>query len=269
MDPDGVLWYGCGQRICSQQGTRTQVWGRESGLPAGRWSGLVTDNAGVLWARSDAGLWKKAHAAARFEPSAPQLPKDSKGLRLYAGTDGMLGVPTIAVCCSGMNATGWRSAPIRACPGSRSRPFCSTARARSGWASPVETVLLDREGSLWLGLAGWGLVRRLGFGQWESWTAKEGLGALEVFHITKDAQATMWAATTQGLWRLDRDRKRWRIATAGRLASESLLAVATDRDGTVCAGGTSGDVLCLDHGHGAERIYGALQWSLRSVGRLP
>ena len=239
VDPDGVLWYGCGQRICSQQGTRTQVWGRESGLPAGRWSGLVTDNAGVLWARSDAGLWKKAHAAARFEPSAPQLPKDSKGLRLYAGPEGMLGVPTN------------RGLLIR-----DERDWLAIRGDQGLPGESVEAVLLDREGSLWLGLAGWGLVRRLGFGQWESWTAKEGLGALEVFHITKDAQATMWAATTQGLWRLDPDRKRWRIAAAGRLASESLLAVATDRDGTVCAGGTSGDVLCLDHGHGAERIYG-------------
>jgi signal transduction histidine kinase/CheY-like chemotaxis protein/streptogramin lyase len=239
VDPDGVLWYGCGQRICSQQGTRTRVWGRESGLPAGPWSSLVTDSEGVLWARSAVGLWKRAHGATRFEPSGRPLPKDSKSMRLYAGADGLLGVPTN----DGLlfrDKRGWQS----------------IHRDQGLPGESVEAVLLDREGSLWLGLAGWGLVRRLGLGQWESWTAKEGLGALEVFQLTKDVQATMWAATAQGLWRLDSDRKRWRIAASGRLAAESLTAVAADRDGTICAGGMSGDVLCLEQGRGAARVYG-------------
>ncbi|MGO9241950.1 MAG: ATP-binding protein [Bryobacteraceae bacterium] len=239
VDPDGVFWYGCGSRLCSQSGERTREWGPESGLPAGPWSALVTDSEGVLWARNAAGLWKKAHGASRFESSGRSIPNPWRSIRLYAGSDGVLGVPT----SQGLllrDKHGWQA--IR--------------RDQGLPGESVQAVLLDKEGALWLGIAGRGLVRRLGFGQWESWTQKEGLGGALVFHLAKDPHGTIFAATAQGLWRLDGQRRMWRVAAPGLLASESLVAVSADKAGTVCAGGASGIILCHDPGHAAARVYG-------------
>ena len=41
-------------------------------------------------------------------------------------------------------------------------------------ASPIQTLMFDREGSLWVGTLGHGASRSLGFGEWEHWTADEG-----------------------------------------------------------------------------------------------
>jgi signal transduction histidine kinase/CheY-like chemotaxis protein len=238
VDPDGVLWFGCGSRICSRQGERLRVWGPESGLPAGHWTALATDSDGVLWARGEAGLWKKAHGAPRFEPSERRIPQAGKGLRLYAGSDGLLGVPTNQGLLL-RDKRGW----------------LAIHRDQGLPGESVRAVLFDQEGSLWLGINGWGLVRRLGFGQWESWTEKEGLGGLLVFRLAKDAHGTLWAATSQGLWRLDGQHRLWH-PVPGRLAQESLLAVAADAEGTVCAGGAAGNILCLAPGQSGARIYG-------------
>ena len=64
----------------------------------------------------------------------------------------------------------------------------------------ISAVLADREGSLWVGLAGLGLARWLGYSEWESWGSAEGLpDEMPIWSIHRDAAGTMWVGTRAGL----------------------------------------------------------------------
>jgi ligand-binding sensor domain-containing protein len=66
-------------------------------------------------------------------------------------------------------------------------------------------VLLDRDGSLWIGLRGGGLVRRLGHGEWLSWKKEDGLLNNHVWSILHDRAGKLWVGTSDGLSVFDPD----------------------------------------------------------------
>jgi ligand-binding sensor domain-containing protein len=62
----------------------------------------------------------------------------------------------------------------------------------------ISAVLADREGSLWVGIAGLGLARWLGYSEWESWGNQEGLPHEGIWSIHRDAAGTLWVGTIGG-----------------------------------------------------------------------
>jgi diguanylate cyclase (GGDEF)-like protein len=170
---DGDLW-----RFAS--GVTERV-GSPAGLPDDRWGSITLDTLGNLWLRSAARLYELPHGEMRFVDRSEGIAQASV-TRLFADTHGRLFVSTNSgvVILDGPNRT--------------------YIDPQHGLPSDVAgSVLVDREESLWIGLRGGGLVRRLGHGEWLSWKRADGLLNDSVWSVLHDRNGRLWVGTNGGL----------------------------------------------------------------------
>ena len=184
-DTDGALLVGCGNAICRVKDGHTTVFGAADGLPLDNWCAAVRTPDGTLWTRSlDRLAWRRpgqtsfsvvsmpdqhGHAYVRISPLL-DLVTDKRGGVLTQGAEGLLD----------WNGTAWRS-------------YFHHEGGLS--ASPIQALLFDREGSLWVGSIGHGAFRSIGLGTWEHWTADDGLPSDLVWGMTRLRGGQMWVAT--------------------------------------------------------------------------
>ena len=187
-DPMGGLLIGCGGAICRMNAGRVTVLAAADGLPAEDWQVALRTEDGTLWARSlDHLAWRRpgqADFAVATVPGAhgsflagyPEeldLIGDRKGGVLTQGDPGLID----------WNGTAWRS-------------YAHHAGGLS--ANRIQALLFDREGSLWVGSFGTGAFRSVGFGDWEHWTADDGLPNDTVWSMTRLPDRQFWVATDDG-----------------------------------------------------------------------
>jgi diguanylate cyclase (GGDEF)-like protein len=106
----------------------------------------------------------------------------------------------------------------------------------AGLKGVVYAVLQDREGSVWIGLAGRGLVRWAGYKVWEAYTADNGLASDLAYQILARPDGTVWVGTEAGLMRGTRrgDGYTWELVKqVGLIPVHSVQAAA---DGTLWLG---------------------------------
>jgi diguanylate cyclase (GGDEF)-like protein len=174
---DGDLW-----RLHGEQAERI---GSPAGLPGDKWSAILGDLRGNLWAESATHLYELPHGESRFVDRSMGLPHASL-LGLDADSLGRVFVSTDAgvVILDGEQRT--------------------TIDAQHGLpADGVRQVMLDREGSLWLGTEGGGLIRRLGRGQWLSWKKADGLLHNTIWTVHRDSAGQAWVGSSGGLNLID------------------------------------------------------------------
>jgi len=93
-------------------------------------------------------------------------------------------------------------------------------RSATGWdrigtehglfVSIAACALENREGSIWIGLDGFGLARWLGTNQWESWTGTEGLAG-SAKTIFRSSVGTLWVGSDAALQQFTREQRPGRI----------------------------------------------------------
>ena len=194
VDRDAV-WYGCGEQLCRLNGERVHVFGAQAGLPASRWMAIGRAANGEFWVRGrGVGAAVMAPRTESFHLRETPLPAsgvsgipgvDFDGFLLFPSPDGLV---------------------IR-----RHDDWWKVGEA-AGLRGVVYAALQDREGSIWLGLAGRGLVRWSGYRSWESYGSTSGLGSDLVYQVLPQADGTVWAGTESGLVRGTRqgDRYVWK-----------------------------------------------------------
>ena len=240
-DEAGVVWFGCGQDLCELDNQTVSDVSASQELPPDRWDAILGDPEGNLWVRSESALYLRRKGAARFELQTglaqstntyPTMALDPAG-RLLAPTN--LGLMR-------QDAGGWERID-----------------AEQGVTSnDISAVFQDREGSVWLGLLGSGLARWLGYGEWHSWTAHDGLSRESVWSIARDGGGRMWVGTQFGLNYAER------VSTGGRLiwkqlrvdGLEMVRALAANPDGTLWIGGEPGGLRQFDPRTGKTRTLG-------------
>src|SRR5579872_3010721 len=89
----------------------------------------------------------------------------------------------------------------------------------------------DRQGNLWIGTFGGGLVRYRD-GQFRAYTRQEGLSDNFVNAILQDKKGNLWIATNGGINRFDRDRFT-HIGLPDELPGPSVNAMAEDQNGNI------------------------------------
>ena len=128
-------------------------------------------------------------------------------------------------------------------------------------ASPADyppvrwNVFEDREGSIWIGLNGGGLVRWLGYPYWESWTEAEGLSADSAWGFDRDDAGVLWSINDLGVNRFNEAAHRWEELKLTGLPAAQSTVVKPARDGSLWLGQVSG-VYRIDRARQKVKKYG-------------
>jgi signal transduction histidine kinase/streptogramin lyase/ActR/RegA family two-component response regulator len=216
FDPNGTLWFGCGNELCESRNGVTKTWGIGAGLTAGHWAAIQLDPEGNLWVRSPERLFERARGSSRFEArdanlsasGHPVLGLDWMGRLLVPTDDGLVR----------QNGSNWELIDNH----------------KGLLENDISSVLSDREGSLWIGCAGAGLSRMAGHGEWDAWLQEDGLADSSVWAIQGAGDGRLWLGTNKGLTELNTQEhtsRQWPELTPSQ--SKRVSAIAAETDGSL------------------------------------
>ncbi len=230
-NPDGSVLFGCGEGLCQFSNSGELIkWGPKNGLPKDRWATFLRDSRGQLWVRGTAHIVVLPRGGTRFENrDFPYQPHTIDYLTLSEDVGGRV----LASFDSGVGRY----------EDGRWRVF---SRANGFSEYMVQSVLIDREGLVWLGLAGHGLQKWLAYGQWEHWTNAEGLRSNLVWAILRDHKGRLWVGDDLGLTFMPPGSTKLHTWTAPGIQADHNRSLAESRDGFLWVGTAEGRVVQID-----------------------
>lgn len=196
---------------------------------------LLRDARGRIWVRGRQLLLRLANFDAPIEDLGAELPGAAvqKG-ELLEDAAGRIWAPT--------------NAGVAMFEGDQ-RTVINLARGLPHeWAT---TLLVDREGSLWV--ASEGVHRLQGRLAWTAFSSRQGLPSDTVWGIHRDLAGTLWAATNRGVARASANG--WTVLPG--TGDRSFYSFAEDTDGNLWIGGNSGKLgsnTLLFRARGSERF---------------
>ena len=227
-DRDGSLWAGSqragalvgrlceiknGNALCSTSDGRLVV------------SSLLEDSHGVLWVGTIGGLWRWKPGAPQFYPVADAIRDGVKSPTQYSNE-----------LLFGSNAG------LKRLVSGKAEAF---RLPNAMVMSATRTLLVDRDGSLWIGSIAGGLVH-LHQGRVDRFGQADGLSGDFAYALFEDREGNIWYSSNNGL-----DRFRNVIAAtftaAQGVTNTAVLSVLADRNGTVWLG-TFGGLKRWDRG---------------------
>jgi signal transduction histidine kinase/DNA-binding response OmpR family regulator len=234
----GATFYGCGTGLCRMAGEKITFFGETECLPKGNWTSIRRDGRGDLWVKT---IGQQKYAVMRngsrhFQAINPGFPQATGAGQLEVDATGKLLVPTVA--------------GLLIQEGDHFRLIGKRENLRA----PVYSALQDREGSIWLGLAGQGVGRWRGYGEWEGFTSESGLDSEIIYQILPLANGTVVLGTEDGLFIGQRNGGRWKWQRHPKVGRFPVHSVKAERDGSLWLGTEQ---------RGAARIdarSGKIQW---------
>ncbi|MEP7365184.1 MAG: ATP-binding protein [Acidobacteriota bacterium] len=244
VDSRGRVWYGCGKLLCVLEDGVVRDFGAGVGLPFERWHWVHIDGKQNLWVRSETRLFVRPAGANRFEDAGAGLGRSTYGPAPIFDQRGRLLVPTLDGLAIGTLAAA-RPTNIR-------WDFVKDDHGLN--SAHVSSVQIDREGLVWMGLAGGGLVRWLGGQSWRAWGQREGLHSESVFSPVYDKQGNLWVGTPRGLHRMSGNRfEQWPKLPIPPI---EMLQISVGHDGMLWAATWSAGLYCVNPVSGEYRKYG-------------
>jgi signal transduction histidine kinase/ligand-binding sensor domain-containing protein len=197
-------------KLCAIRNGRVQCFGEDGSLGHGVF-GLYEDRKGNLWAGVKDGLWRWRPGPRRFYP----LPGEPNGIQGLAEDE------------SGALLIATRSGIRRLVDGGI-EPYPLPGPARQFYAY---SLLRDRDGGLWIGTLGLGLVH-LHHGRTDVFTQSDGLSSENVSILFEDREGNIWVATYDGLDRF-RELAVPTFSVKQGLSNAGVMSVLADKDGSV------------------------------------
>jgi diguanylate cyclase (GGDEF)-like protein len=235
----GTVWYGCGLELCRMDDNGTRVFGKESGLPNHAVLLIRKDGSGNLWVRAkNEGVFLLQAGQTRFRRPDTSIPGSAMG-----------GVPAI-------DAGGRILLPS---------PDGLLIHDEKGWQKIDRTVGLrgvvyaafeDRQHSLWIGMAGRGLVQWRGYQEWESYSTASGLESDIVYEILPQTDGVIWVATEGGLVRGERGTTGIRWNKVRGLDGFPVHAIRSAPNGDLWIGSETRGAARLDPRNGGVEWFG-------------
>ncbi|MES2350093.1 MAG: two-component regulator propeller domain-containing protein [Pseudomonadota bacterium] len=218
------------------------VQGGEQGLPRRRWHALLRDAAGALWLGASDRVMTLAPGGQRFEDRTPRdfgAAEDGWPVALAQNSDGrLIGASDNGLFRAGAN--GWEH-------------YGGAQGVHFG--NGVHALLFDRDGDLWLGFAGRGLVQWQGYRHWENWARAQGVPDDDVWSIWRTRDGALRLGTGHGL---AQRRGAGFAADEGAAGSGQWGALAEDGQGDLWAGSFTGELLRRDRRDARSRIVARL-----------
>ncbi|WP_170304187.1 ligand-binding sensor domain-containing diguanylate cyclase [Duganella radicis] len=185
-DADGSLWMGCGKTLCVHDARGLTMLGAGDGVPEDVWRNIRRTADGTLWARGRHHVIVLEPGSRRFidrTPPGELMRKATIETSLVEDADHRVLVSV------DQGLARWR--------GGRWEVFGADNGLKIG--SGVTAMLVDRDHGLWLGTGGHGLVRWMGYDNWENWGTGQGLPDDKVFAFLRDAAGRLRIGTRSGL----------------------------------------------------------------------
>ena len=238
-DPYGKLWVGCGTHVCTVGHEELKIVPAD--LPVEHWHCFRNDRSGNLWMLGDKSIWVRRAATGKFE-AIPPFPLSATNM--FAP---LLGDPVLELAWNG-DVIASTPVGLGQWDGKRWRVIDQHSGLLN---TDVCALLADREGSLWVGLAGVGLARWLGYSEWENWGATEGLPNEAIWAIHRDGAGTMWVGTRTGLAFAGGGSESPAHWTARpEFAGQMILSIAHSRDNSVWVGTGNNGLYRIDGASG-------------------
>lgn len=187
VDAKGAIWYtGQGGILYRQSRLTGQREVVDSTLPAETWISLLEDRKGGIWLAGVSGaIYVRKPGSRRFH----RVPIEYSGRgRLGQTRAGEILVPSQ----SGFSVVEDYGRKVEKIDVANGLP-----------GEMVECFLEDREGTLWIGSVGTGLIRWLGGRAWRQWKLADGLPGNFVTQVTQAQDGATWVGTLKGLVRFD------------------------------------------------------------------
>jgi ligand-binding sensor domain-containing protein/signal transduction histidine kinase len=257
---DGSLWIGFGTGAIGRlQGRRLQTFTTNDGLPPGVVAGVVEDRRGLIWAASADGLyrfqdgrWNRVTLAAGVATGAATAVYADRRGRLWVGTRAGVyrntseahtlfeRITTVAVQSFAEDGAGnvWSvgAAELTLLTANPPRAIVeATAYA------PGRRIVADREGRLWIGTRGDGLLRMTrGRDVIVDQVSRPGVSSHDlVLAVFQDREGNIWVGTPRGLDRGSKGLIR-SLPEPGDGITAPVEAVSAAADGSVWVGTAAG-----------------------------
>jgi diguanylate cyclase (GGDEF)-like protein len=245
--PNGVLWYGCDSEVCRRENGKTTHVRGVLHLPEDRWLHMTLDRDGHLWIRGATHLGEVIDGENRYEPH--DLPGRSNSVpyaALASDADGQV------VASQGPDLGLWENGTWR------------LITARNGLSRyDISDVYVDREGSLWIGVVGHGLVRWVGQDRWEAYTVDSGLSNDIVWSTLRDQGGRLWIGTESGLDYLPAGSNTPKVWQSPGVQTDRAASFAESADGSVWVGSAAGNLTRID-----PHTLAGKQWKIPEVFRV-
>jgi PAS domain S-box-containing protein len=219
-DHEGTIWVGGGRLgdhtgwLCRIRAGETQSYGQDGSLGSGPVSSLYEDGQHNLWVGAANGLWLWKPAPKRYampETELRSLLRDDDGKLLIGTAEGIV------------QLVNGKAVPYRI----------------RGVATARHNVLFrDRDGGLWIGTLGQGLLH-LHQGRTDGFSRLDGLSADEVNSTFEDREGNIWVATYEGLDRF-RELPVVTVSPKQGLSTDAVVSVLAAKDGSVWLAGRNG-----------------------------
>jgi signal transduction histidine kinase/CheY-like chemotaxis protein/streptogramin lyase len=196
IDDEGWLWHtDARQKLMRRELATGRTEPVDPSLPDTVWLSVLPDQSGAVWIAGSAGeLFVREKGSARFR----QTPVE------YAGQGRMAALRTGGVVVPA--ASGFTIVKLR--PGGGEHPVVEQSAVNASTGLPgevVECFFEDRDGILWIGTVGTGLLRWSGGVAWRSWTLQDGMPGEFITQVQQAPDGSTWVGTLRGLLRYRRE----------------------------------------------------------------
>jgi len=228
---DGALWIGTSEGLAQLKDERVTAFNALNGLPSNDVQGLGESADGVLWVRTEQGLARLD--GQRFVPNSTVDAASSAVLASVALPAAGIGIARLLPDGSRVYSNKKQLTVMR---GSQEAARLIAGRDFPG--TRIQTLFVDREGSVWIGTNG-GLARLSG-GKMQLLPVTDPLASASVLALMEDREGNLWVGTEAGGLHILRDQRFRTIGAREGLSFDGATTVVEDGAGTIWVGTSGG-----------------------------